>query len=365
MSVIPHAPLGSLRPSDFSLQPLPQDGPTIGVGPRHISSTASVDHVKAAEELGLSVAARSRARSAQQDATTQEQTRSGRSLVGQAYRVMRLRGLQTAFDQAFWSAEVAPQAQRRLVLARQFDGRSFDEADEGLDPFKRYLYLLEARELAEGTEAPGVAMRLDDALDRLWEANEAQIVAGFNTARPLMRFASRIEEWDQFRSIYFAWVVHGEPLATTFRSLLQKFGPARLRSAIDTLRDALAADLASPIVCADRQRMQQQQIDLERNRTISSLVADTEHFCRELKAGSPPGPERVMDFVGGVLEYAAGPANERKFNALCAIAVPDDEVTEALRWRVRQFLKKHIPLPLWSSVEARESLFPSLFRNPG
>lgn len=360
MSVIPHAQFSDLRPGDYLLRLVPQSMPAEAAHKPAVPH-GGVDHVKAAEELSFGVAARSRPLGAEKDTATLAQTRSGRDLVRQAYRILRLRGVQAAFDQAFWHGEIDANAQRTLAVVRRSDGSPFDDADE--DPFRRYVYLLEARRQVDPAEEPVVGRRLDDELDKLWLAHENEIVAGFNTARPMMRFAERVEEWDHFRSIYFAWVAHGEPLATTFKSLLEKFGPARLRAAINTLRDAIAADLASPIVCADKTRMQQQQIDLERNRTISSLMADTELFCRQLKADQPPMPEQVMNFVGGVLEYAAGPANERKFNALCAIVLPDDEVTEVLRGRVRQFLKKSLPLPLWSSAEARDSLFPPLFRN--
>ena len=105
--------------------------------------------------------------------------------------------------------------------------------------------------------------------------------------------------------------------------------------------------------------MLQQQLDLESNRTLASLLAEAEAFLRK-ELGRDPADKQVNEFVLGVLDYAAGGANERKFLAMCGIAVPNPP--EDLQYRVREFLIRRVPMGLWRSAEDRETLFPALFR---
>lgn len=274
------------------------------------------------------------------------------------YRIARLRGLHAAFNDAAARERAAAMADELLVKARE-GGDVKTLADlQHPDPFKRYVFLLEAEELADRTHAPDeIRERLVRASAAIWDEHQRTIQAGFHTARPLAWFAQHEREWDEFRQIYFNWILHGTSLSTTFKSLLQKFGPQRMRYAVDTLRQALVADLASPVVNADWARLVQQQGDLERNRTIWSLVVGAEDFLTRLNRR--PVPEhQVMTFVSEALDYACLGAGERRLHTLCMAASPGAEIDEALRWRVRAFLKRELLATLWSSAEARDTLFP-------
>lgn len=355
MSILPYGPINeNMRALEYARPPEVKTTPEAAVSPH---STHAVDHVKVAEEFtNFGISARARQHSTERE-SARPRNFDQRALARQAYRMGRLRGIYAAYDEVFWRNEVTPRAEKLLRAARR-TGKVEARADaEQEDPFKRYIALLEARQLAAGDTQAG--QRLEASLDQVWEQHEGAIVAGFNTMGPLLRFSRDIGEWDTFRAIYFECVIHGE-LAKTFRALLDRFGPARLRSAIDTLRNAIAADLASPIVCADKDRWQQEYLDLVDNRRILSLIVTAEDFCREALTRDPEA-EMVMSLVGGVLDYAAGP-NERKLNALCAILVPEEDVTEVWRLRLRQFMKKHVPLWLWSSAEARDLIFPAALR---
>lgn len=313
----------------------------------------------AAEELGLGVATRLALRNLGTPGHRHLATlgRDPGSL-RQVYRIARLRGLHAAFNDAAAREQAAARAQELLVKARE-GGDVKGLADlQHADPFKRYVHLLEAEELAGRTDASAdVRERLARAAETMWEEHQRTIQGGFHTAGPLVRFAQREREWDEFREIYFNWVVfHGASLPATFKNLLQKFGPERMRDAVDTLRQALVADLASPLVNADWARMVQQQADLERNRTIWSLVVGADDFLTRMNRRATP-EHQVMAFVSEALDYACGGGSDRRFHALCMAAAPGAEIDEALRWRVRSFLKRDVLATLWPGAEARDTLF--------
>jgi type III secretion system YopN/LcrE/InvE/MxiC family regulator len=318
----------------------------------------------AAEELGLGVSTRLALRNLGTPGHRHLATfaRDPGSL-RQVYRIARLRGLHAAFDDAAAREQAATRADELLAKAREGGDVKVLADQQHPDPFRRYVHLLEAEELAGRTDAAtDVRERLARASQAVWQEHQRTIQAGFHTARPLVRFAQREREWDEFREIYFNWVVHGGSLPTTFKNLLQKFGPERMREAVDTLRQALVADLASPVVNADWARMVQQQADLERNRMIWSLVAGADEFLARLN--QRPAPEhQVMSFVSEALDYACGSASERRLHALCMAASPGAEIDEALRWRVRAFLQRDVLATLWPSAEARDAVFlPALIR---
>ena len=355
MSITPFGPLlqaglhNTVRPAQEN-RSVPQPSPPT-------PQSASVHPAAAAEELGFGIKSQHKGLAAQRETESLTRSVEERTLLDRAYRLSRLEGVYTAFDKHFWNTEVSPGADDAAQAARQHDGigRLGNTAKD--DPFKQYIVLLEAKQRL-GEDEPA-QRRLDVALDALWAEHRLQIVAGFNTMGPALRFARDIGEWNAFREIYLGYVIHGE-LAKTFRALLSKFGPARVRSAIETLRNAILADLASPIVCADKTRWQQEHLDLVDNQRILSLIAAIDEFCSALPARDPSA-ETVMSFVGSVLDFAAGP-NERKLNALCSILVPEEAVNEVLRQRVKEFLKKHLPLQLWGSIEARDTVFAPVFR---
>jgi hypothetical protein len=275
----------------------------------------------------------------------------------QIYRIARLRGLHAAFNDAAAREHAAARAHELLMKAREGgDVKALADLQHP-DPFKRYVFLLEAEELADRAKDPAdVRGRLTRASAALWDEHQRTIQAGFHTARPLARFAQHEREWDEFREIYFNWVIHGGSLSATFRNLLQKFGPQRMRDAVNALRQALVADLASPVVHTDWARMVQQQGDLERNRTIWSLMVEAHDFLSRLNRRPTPD-HQVMTFVSEALDYACLGASERRLHALCLAASPGAPVNEALRWRVRNFLKQELLATLWPSAEARDALF--------
>ncbi len=360
-AILPYGNVGQLSPHQLRLQP--EAPPAHATSAPQKPADAEVEAAEAAEEAGLAALARSwqtPGGARDHHSASPLWIRDDRGNARVAYRLGRLRRVHTLVSDAFWGEEVGPRA-AELLSAAEDVRRDVHRlvTFQNANPFKRYVYLLEAeQQAAAGSD---VAKRLQDAMDKVWSEHAPSIVAGFNTAGALMHFARHVDEWDQMRNIYFALAVHGDSLATTFKALLEKFGPARLRSAIDALRRAVAADLASPIVSGDRERMLQQQGDLERNRTMSSLMADAEDLQRRLWFRTPK-PEEVVAFVVAVLEYIAGPVNDRKFNALCALALPGEEIDEIVRRRIREFLKRKLPVWLWGSEDARETLFPLVFR---
>jgi len=287
-----------------------------------------------------------------------------RQIVRQMYRMGRLKGQHAAFDMVFWESDIAKHADQLLRVAAVEGGLQQLADHRGRDPFEHYLTLLEARELAGGADSDDETIQgLDDALDAAWSEHAEEILAGFNTAPALMRFAEQIDEWEYFREVYATLVLNGEALAKTFRSLLKRFGASRLRRAVKALRDAIAADLASPFVSADRTRLVECQRDLEGTHTISSIVAESDSLCRRM-APQDTTPERVMDFVGGVFDFISFNAfADQKLTELCALLVPKDQLTEKERHQVREFLKAHVPMGLWSSLAVRENLFPTMFRS--
>jgi len=287
-----------------------------------------------------------------------------RQIVRQMYRMGRLKGQHAAFDMVFWQGDIAKNADQLLRVAAVEGGLPQLADRRGRDPFEHYLTLLEARELAGGADSDDETIQgLDHALDAAWSAHAEEILAGFNTAPALMRFAEQIDEWAYFRQLYATLVLNGEALAATFKSLLKRFGASRLRRAVKALRDAIAADLASPFVSADRARLVECQRDLEGTHTISSIVAESDNLCRRM-APEDTTPERVMDFVGGVFDFVSFNAYaDYKLTELCALLVSKDLVTEKERNQVCNFLRLHVPLGLWSSLAVRENLFPAMFRS--
>jgi type III secretion system YopN/LcrE/InvE/MxiC family regulator len=359
----PTRPLEALRPA----LPVRPAGPELTAPMVHTPASGSMAALSAAaEELSFGMATRVALRNLGTPGRTHLATfgRDPGSL-RQLYRIARLRGLHAAFNDAAEHEQAGIMAAELLMKAREGgDVKSLADLQHA-DPFKRYVFLLEAQELAERAheQHADVRGRLAHALTGVWDEHQRTIQAGFHTARPLARFAQHGHEWDEFRGIYFNWVIQGGSLSTTFKSLLQKFGAERMREAVDTLRQALAADLASTVVNADWARMVQQQGDLERNRTIWSLVVEADEFLAGL--GRRPAPEhQVMAFVAEALDCASLGASERRLHTLCALALPGSEITEALRWRVRVFLKQKLLATLWSSAEARDALFLPAFAAP-
>lgn len=349
-------PVDAVRPAPQARQAGPEPTPSALHAPQPGSAAGLA---AAVEELGLGVSARLSVRSLGAP-VHRHLAQFGRDpgSLRQVYRIARLRGLHAAFDDAAAREQAAARAGELLARAREGgDVRTLADLQHP-DPFRRYVHLLEAEELASRADAPAdVSARLAHASEALWAEHQRTIQAGFHTARPLVRFAQHQGEWDEFRAIYFDWVVHGGSLSTTFKALLQKFGAERMRDAVDTLRQALVADLASPVVNADWARMVQQQADLERNRTIWALVVGADEFLTALHRRPAP-QQQVMAFVSEALDCACLGASERRFQALCMAAAPGAEIDETLRWRVRSFLKRDVPAALWPSAEVRDALFP-------
>lgn len=289
------------------------------------------------------------------------------------YQTARRRGLHAAFKDAFWRDE-APEGGAEL-LARASRGRpdlSEKEVIDDLvrlayaksaDPVRRYVFLLEAEHLArQRNSRDEVGIRLAQAAEQVWDTHRPRIEeAFFDKALPLVREAEQGPAWDEFRSIYFDWVVRAGKIDDVFAALLTQFGPERLATGVQQLRDALVADLRSATVCADVERMRQQQMDLESNRLMWSLLNDGKAFLTDKRTGMGPPPDKVAQLCQEVLGYAAGAATERKLTAICKLV--SDDVNGATRTRVAEFMRK-LPLGIWSSHDVRHSLLPSLFATP-
>jgi type III secretion system YopN/LcrE/InvE/MxiC family regulator len=364
MSVLPYGRVSEIGASNnlLALQ-RPPDAKATPDAPGTKSTPGDAEATKFAEQAARSSTHALATRAEQNSSIFMRQTDT-RQIVRQMYRMGSLKHQHAAFDMVFWRHELATQADDLLRVAR-LEGNLRQLSDPGhRDWFQGYLTLLEARERAgDADDAAPVIKLIDDALDSAWADNEAAILAGFNTAPALMRFAEQIDEWNYFRGVYATLVLNGEALATTFRSLLKRFGASRLRRAVRALRDAIAADLASPMVSADRTRLVECQRDLEGTHTISSMVAESDILLRRV-APEEATPERVMGFVGSVFEFVSFSAYaDYKLVELCGMLVPKEQVTEKERAQVRDFLRLHVPLGLWSSLAVRENLFPAVFRS--
>jgi hypothetical protein len=359
MSVLPVGLITEVRPLDYVQKASEIEYSAQAAPPR----AGTVNHTEAAEELSFGIAVRGRSQAAERESVSLNRPRDGRTVSRQMFRIGRLRGVYAAFDQVFWWGEVVPQDTALLERVHRHDAYQDPADTRGEDPFKTYVYLLEAERQATAAGDTAAARQVELALDKVWNENAVAVAAGFNTLAPMLRFAKDVGEWDRLRDVYLESVVAGD-VAKTFKALLERFRPERLHEAIGALRNAIAADLASPIVCADKQRWQQQYLDLIDNRRLSSLVASSSEFCTELLARDPEA-DLVMNFVGSSLDLASSPT-DRKFAALCTVLLPEPEVNEIVRMRLRNYLKKHLPLWLWASAEARDQLlFPPMQRLRG
>jgi hypothetical protein len=276
------------------------------------------------------------------------------------YQTARRRGLHAAFRNAFWREEAGEGAEELLARASRPGTNEHDIvrlADfQSADPVRRYVFLLEAEHLAQERNAPGaVSDKITQAVEETWARHHEQIgEAFFDKAAPLIAQAEQGEAWNESRSIYFDWVVGAGYVDGVFSSLLSQFGARHLEQGVALVRDTLAADLRSDVVCCDPIRMRQEQMDLETNRLIWSLLKDSRFFLQGRRAGGdPPAPEKVAAFCQEVLGYAAGGASERKLNAICRFV--SDDVNGATRARVVGFMRT-LPLGIWSSGEARDAL---------
>jgi hypothetical protein len=322
-----------------------------------------VDPVDDAEEVGFGMVTRGMSKIALQQQSSVAKKRDGRQHFIQIVRLARLKGMNPAFDESFWRNEVAVNADEMLTMARRGSSSSEQLAGGAVfeDPFKRYLFLLVAKQRTEPDEP--ASKKLDDAMDRIWVKHELEIESAFNTMVPMWEFVRDEKEWDAFRGIYIDYIVPGE-LALSLKALLERFGPGRIAAVIDALRKAMAFDLNSRIICLNTERWRQEMLDLVDNRRIAGLIGGASDFCREVQ-GRDPDPETVLGLVTGALDLAAGP-NPRKLDGLCAMLKPGELVSELLRGRVRAYLNKCVPLWLWSSPDARDSiLFTVMHRGRG
>jgi hypothetical protein len=238
-------------------------------------------------------------------------------------------------------------------LVRLADARS-------ADPVRRFVFLMEAEQRARQRNLPGtVEARLGAAAEQVWALHRPAIErAFFDQARALVDEVEHGHAWVEFRGLYFDWVVRAGKVDEVFAVLLAEFGPAQLMAGVRHLRDALVADLRSEVVCRDLERMRQQQMDLEVNRLVWSLLNDATAFLAHERAGTPPSPDEVARLCQEVLGYAAGTPTERKLAAICRLVA--DEASGAVRTRVAAFMKR-LPMGIWSSHEARHTLLPAMF----
>lgn len=361
MSVLPFAGVGQVRPdAPTQIQRTQPDPKALPNGPVVSTSRAEAR----ALEHAFSSATRQPAR-ADAQAPTFHRLTDTRQVILQTYRLGRLRGQHAAFEQLWQDDELVGRAKALVEEARRVGGDVRALADrEPADPFNRFLALLEAREQL-GLDDPDAARQLDALIGQAWDDHGAEIASGFNTAGALMDFARNLPQWNYFRTLYADLMLSDVSLAAMFKALLEKFGAGRMSGAIESLRRAIAADLASPIVSADRVRLVQSQLDLETTRKMSSLVAEGDALCKQVQ-GERSTPEQVMRFVSGVLDYLGATAHaEQRLAALCDLLSPLDPTSAAARHHLREFLKLKVPISLWRSLEVREQLFPAMYRTRG
>lgn len=207
--------------------------------------------------------------------------------IRQFYRLARLRGLHAAFADGEWRDTAEPKAEELLTAAREGSDVARLVSFQHKEPFKRYLFLLEAEQLSErvAKNEPLVRERLQQTQTALWDEYAEDIASGFNTAPSLMSIVHTLDGWDEARTIYRDWVTGSPGLGALHRNLAQAFGLARLRTGLASMRKALRADLASPLVQADAKRRVTQTVDLERTVLLERLIASVDDFMRRGRRG--------------------------------------------------------------------------------
>ncbi|WP_143073949.1 hypothetical protein [Roseateles sp. YR242] len=272
------------------------------------------------------------------------------------YRFSRMRKLHAAIPEAEWRDYAEPRAPEVLNVAREGRDLKHFVVLQQSQPFKQYLSLLEAEHLLEATggSEPEVHERIAAAQAAIWDSHAADIALDFHTSAPLLSITRSLHGWDEARAIYRDWVPQSNGMQSLYRNLHQAFGPARLRAGLVAMRNALRADLASPLVLRDRTRWQTQTIDLERTAVLERLVASADQF---MDKGVPDvGQERWGQFMSEVIECTAGQVSERRLQTLHAAAFPDRSYSPNDRGAVVNFLLKALPMDMWEQPEVRDAL---------
>jgi len=373
MSVLPFSPINSvqaLRPAE-PLALLRTTGPK-GAGEVVTRGPSPPTTESARQEDDFEVSLRGSRRNNTPELATYQRLEDPRQIIRQMYRSGRLRSRNVGFNNE-WEQEQSPLVEgliRDLRDERVGDTRRLGE-EQAQDPFRRYILLLEARERLDSRRSndlnDALAQQLDEALEYNWDENSKVILAGFNTAPTLIEDAKNVEVWHYFRSIYTGFVLHEATLAATYKALLRKFKSDGVSHAVLMLRNAIAADLRSPYVSGNAVQLQQYYHDLEGNRTIHSIMQESDTLCKKVQGESTTSDE-VMRFVEGVFDFVGSAPNsaigpEHRLNTLCGLLRARQTLNaDAVREQVRMFLKAKIPYGLWHSQLMHDSLYPVAFR---
>jgi hypothetical protein len=370
MSVLPFVPVGDVstyRSAEPSTRP-GTDGAKVETGVV-VGGAALVDADAVAHRDDATLFPRELQRKTDPRFASYQRIEDPRQFTRHMYRSARLRTRIVGSDSA-WEQEQLPLVDALLDSVTRGDARTLGE-HEARDPFQRYLLLLEASERLSNRQASNLndalAERLEQALNHNWDQHGAAILAGFNTMPALAEDAKNAGEWNYYREIYTELVLNDGTLAATYKALLGRVKASGMALAILKLRNAIAADLGSPFVSGNVTQLHQYYRDLEGNRTINSLMSDSDALCRRIQ-GESTGADEVMGFIDAVLDFAGSSPNatvgaEQRFNSLCALLRPRPGVRATyIREQVRAFLKTNVPTSLWHSHVTRDSLYPSNFR---
>jgi hypothetical protein len=207
----------------------------------------------------------------------------------QFYRLARLKGLHAAFQDLGLREFATSKAEELLTAAREGGDLHRLVAFQHKDPFKRYLFLLEAEQLAQGvphdTDRRHLQACVQEVQTALWDAHAEEIASGFDTAQSFLPIAHGLQGWDDARAIYREWVTQSPNLVALYRNLNQAFEPRQLRMGLISVRKALRADLASPLAQTGASRRVSQTLDLERVGVLERLMDSVDRFMKGARRG--------------------------------------------------------------------------------
>jgi type III secretion protein W len=275
---------------------------------------------------------------------------------------------------------------QRLLQGGQGDGGSQDEAAQldlarnilrqpgqarqqvqarGDDPSGQYLSLLEVaaliREGAAGADAGGVALaEVEEAAARLLAEHGEAIRADMNSADTLSALATP-EEVQGLRSAYRDAVIGQPDLASTLRHVLDAAsggGADDYLRVLDTLRNALGADLAATQPSTEPARLQSLVSDLYQLKVIGTVVEQGSRMSQTLaqRHAVPPfkGTLMASELVALTGERWVDASRFTRVAERCGAARPTACAVDFLTG-LRHSLRD-LPPQVFASPDARQSL---------
>lgn len=252
----------------------------------------------------------------------------------------------------------------RRVLRDPGQARQQAQA-RGDEPSGQYLSLLEVASLIRdgvaGADPGGRALaQVEEAAAQLLAEHGDLIRADMNSADALAALATP-EEVQGFRSAYRDAVLAKPDLASTLRHVLDTAsggGADDYMRVLDTLRNALGADLAAERPSAERARLQNLVTDLFQLKVIATVVEQGGRLSQTLakRHAVPPfkGTLMASELVALTGERWVDASRFTRVAERCGVARPTACVVDFLTG-LRTGLRD-LPPQVFASSEARQSL---------